>query len=58
MIDTTHQAIQDIAERAGWGDYTIVLLIARWATDTGQAQALLDYLDQTASEEDEAGALD
>ena len=58
MIDTTHQRLQDIADRAGWSDHTLLLLIARWADHVGQARTLVEHLDQIASDEDQASTLD
>lgn len=57
MIDNTHQAIQHIAGRTGWSDYALVLLIAQWADETGQARALVEYLDQIATDGEETDAL-
>lgn len=58
MIDETHQNIQALADWAGWSNDTLLNLIARWADEVGEAEDLLAYLDQIASAEDEASALD
>ena len=58
MIDTAHQQIRNIAERAGWSDTTLVRLAARWADETGHAHVFREYLNRTPSADDLAGASD
>lgn len=41
-----------ISETAGWDGFTLLLLIARWLSRSGQADVLIDYLNHLASQED------
>lgn len=44
--------IEDIAERAGWDSYTLLLLICRWLDIQGTGDELLGYLEARATEEE------
>lgn len=50
--DTRHR-LEDLAATAGWDSFTLLLLIGRWLDDTGNADALVGFLDRLASEEDD-----
>lgn len=53
MRNETHEAFEHIAAEAGWNDFTLLTVIARWAEDNGQYEQLLGYLSEIASEEEE-----
>lgn len=49
----TRRRFELIAAAAGWGSFTLLLLIARWIDQNGQTEALIDHLDRMVSDEAE-----
>ena len=44
--------IEEIAARAGWDGYTLLLLICQWLDKQGTGDELLGHLETLAAEED------
>lgn len=48
----TRSRLKAIAGAVGWDSSTLLLLVARWAAEEGQAERLIDYLDRKAAPEE------
>lgn len=52
-MNETKFLIENMAGRAGWDSYTLMLLICRWADEQGLARSLIDFLEDLASQEED-----
>ena len=47
--------MDELQEQQGWTDETVLRLVLDWVNQTGQADSLLDHLQQVADEENTEG---